>query len=191
MAWSKEARVRHFWQKVCRVSDDSCWLWCGGVKSNGYGRWSRWYAHRFAYELCVGPIPKDLTIDHLCRQRSCVNPAHMEIVTRGENVLRGFGPSAKNKRMTTCVQGHILLQRGKGKRRCRICLAFWRRENESLTRRSTAESPIPGKYHFLTPFPTHCKRGHEYTPENTLSYPRWSGRQCRTCHNARRRTKTS
>ena len=85
-------------------------------------------AHRFAYELLRGPIPEGMTIDHLCRTRSCVNPEHFEVVTRGENVLRGVGPPAMNARKTHCAKGHplvegnLVLNRLKhGYRECLIC----------------------------------------------------------------------
>src|SRR5215471_9832391 len=75
-------------------SPNGCWDWDGPKTENGYGLvhhdWRRLRAHRAMYELLVGPIPAELTIDHLCRNRRCVNPAHMEPVTRAENVKRGF-----------------------------------------------------------------------------------------------------
>lgn len=74
------------------VIDTGCWIWRGTPGANGYGRLSignrPTYAHRAAYELHVGPIPAGLTIDHLCRVRMCVNPDHLEPVTRAENTRR-------------------------------------------------------------------------------------------------------
>jgi HNH endonuclease len=72
---------------------DACWLWSGARTAAGYG--ARWldgrtrYVHRLSYEALVGPIPEGLTIDHLCHNRACCNPAHMEVVTRSENGRRG------------------------------------------------------------------------------------------------------
>lgn len=92
---------------------DECWEWVGKSKQTGYGRFTivvdegrcaTVMAHRFAYELLVGPIPRDdrdLTIDHLCRNRLCQNPSHMEVVTRGENTRRA---SVKD----FCIRGHDL-----------------------------------------------------------------------------------
>src|SRR6516225_3492381 len=82
-----------------------CWEWKGGRSGNGYGMFYLGYvnrktaqvlAHRFQYERLVGPIPPNMTIDHLCRNRACVNPSHMEVVTNRENILRGECVSAVN-----------------------------------------------------------------------------------------------
>lgn len=85
--------LERFWSYVDRSkTEDGCWLWNGHRESNGYGRFRhdgrRSGAHRFAYEAEVGPIPDGLTIDHLCRVRHCVNPAHLEAVTSRENTRR-------------------------------------------------------------------------------------------------------
>ena len=89
---------------------EGCWPWIGTAKGNGYGmivhNGVRWLAHRLAYELQVGPIPSGLQIDHLCRNRGCVNPAHMEPVTNRENGLRGISPAAEHARSTACPRGH-------------------------------------------------------------------------------------
>ena len=116
-----------FWPKVQKT--ETCWLWTG-FKRNGYGHfWVRGrliQAHRFAYELLVGPIPTGLTLDHLCRNRSCVNPKHLEAVSMRTNILRGNNLSARYAQATHCVHGHpfdlfnTLIGR-KGQRRCRAC----------------------------------------------------------------------
>ena len=86
-----------FWSKVKKSR--GCWLWQGAINTNGYGNFHNKgrtvKAHRFAYEICVGEIPKGLTIDHLCRVRHCVNPSHLEPVTMRENFLRGDRPKLK------------------------------------------------------------------------------------------------
>jgi uncharacterized Zn-finger protein len=83
-----------FWAKVDRRGPDDCWPWLAGRDYLGYGAFSRVRAkteraHRVGYELLVGPIPEGLQLDHLCRNTSCVNPAHLEPVTNRENVIRG------------------------------------------------------------------------------------------------------
>lgn len=103
---------------VCRriqlPSDpEGCWLWRGVWHEKGYGtmhsrRFGHFYAHRLTYEMFVGPIPTGLHIDHLCRNPSCVNPAHLEPVTCRENVLRGKSPSAAQAKQTHCKRGHLL-----------------------------------------------------------------------------------
>ena len=113
-----------------RILVDSlgCWRWTSHRDRNGYAIFGkkRKFAHRLAYEAAVGPIPEGLTIDHLCRVRDCLNPAHMEPVTRGENVLRGDGITARNARKTHCHRGHPLNGENldlcePGHRRCRQC----------------------------------------------------------------------
>lgn len=130
--------LTRFWEKVDRRGPDECWEWRGGKYSNGYGRftvggtkrmWS-YVAHRFAYEISVGPVDSALDLDHLCRNRSCVNPAHLEPVSRAEN----------------------------------------------LRRAREFKAPV-----------THCRHGHEYTPENTYVNPK-GRRICRTCRRAREAT---
>ena len=91
-------------------SDAGCWLWTGKVTSGGYG--SVWWhgrqpcAHRVVYELMVGDIPQGLQLDHICRVRNCVNPAHLEPVTPQENTLRGQTLGAANSLKTHCPKGH-------------------------------------------------------------------------------------
>ncbi len=129
--------TERFWVYVNKT--DTCWLWTGTINTNGYGQLYRGldethvYAHRFAYELLVGPIPPGLTIDHVrargCVHRHCVNPDHLEPVTMRENTLRGDTLPARNAAKTHCPRGHVydsvntyLLNAKSGRRRtCRAC----------------------------------------------------------------------
>jgi hypothetical protein len=108
-----------------------CWLWAGAVVGNGYGKIKvdgrLKYAHRVAYEQSVGPVPPGYELDHLCRVRCCVNPAHLlEPVTHRENTLRGGAPTADNARRTACPHGHEYYHAyfsGRPRRGCRKCEA--------------------------------------------------------------------
>ncbi|CAM5608262.1 hypothetical protein GCM10010329_17260 [Streptomyces spiroverticillatus] len=114
-----------------------CWQWTGHLKSNGYGQFTLAgrpaYAHRVAYELLRGPIEHGLVIDHLCRNRGCVNPGHLEPVTHRTNILRGVNVAAARARQTHCARGHhfdnATTYRAKnGTRHCRVCARFRARE---------------------------------------------------------------
>lgn len=129
-----------FWAKVDRRGPTECWEWRGARQPNGYGhlmvdkRW--WMAHRYAYTITLGPIPDGLTIDHLCRNRPCVNPVHLEAITMGENTSRG--PSAPGGR-THCPQGHEYSdentwREANGKRHCRACHRDRQRARRAATR---------------------------------------------------------
>lgn len=128
-----------FWAKVNKT--DSCWVWTASRGGGGYGKF--WInheqglrvAHRVSYMWLVGPIPDDLQLDHLCRNRQCVNPDHLEPVTRSENVRRGVGPEVTRARhisKTHCTHGHPLFGDNlyvnpKGWRVCRECMREFKR----------------------------------------------------------------
>jgi len=108
--YTKRPSEERFWSKVVFPEDSDCWLWAASINNNGYGEF--WAgdkyvkAHRWAYEYLIGPIPAGLTIDHLCRNRACVNPAHLEPVTLRINLLRGNTFQARNAAKTHCESGH-------------------------------------------------------------------------------------
>lgn len=164
-----------FWAKVDRTGD--CWLWtAGGSRSTGYG-WVNWrgtnfLVHRFAYELQIGPIPTGFTIDHVCHNRDegceggacshrrCVNPAHLEAVSRGVNTLRGKTITGNNSRKMECKHGHPFDEVNtrylpNGERECKECQRIkgrkrhlvlredpaWRKRNSERWERWAAENP--------------------------------------------------
>jgi len=124
--------VDEYWVEEDRGYASPCWVWQGNTR-DGYGRIFRegrlWNAHRWYYEQARGSLPEGTEMDHLCRVRACVNPDHLEPVTRTTNIQRGY--------------------KARGK-------------------------------------PTHCKHGHEYTPENTLVDKDGAWR-CRECQKANMR----
>lgn len=117
------------------VPPTTCWIYTGAVNSAGYGTASvqtteRWLVHRLSYTKLVGPIPKGMTIDHLCRVKLCVNPDHMEVVSHRENNLRGNSMAARWARRTHCGKcgrelGPINNHRKRG---CGHCWAAYMRE---------------------------------------------------------------
>lgn len=186
-----ERIAERFWSRVDKIELTGCWLWDGYINKNRYGTWSysedgktrTVYAHRAAYELLRGPIPDGLVLDHQCRVRFCCNPDHLVATTQKRNLARsksGQAGADRNRSKTHCPQGHAysgdnLHIAPDGKRVCRACAR--RYTAEARARRLAANPPAP------RPRQTHCKRGHEFTPENTTVDARGS-RSCRECKRA-------
>ncbi len=118
-----------FLERLDKTDPSGCWFGYRKPRADGYtpmlidGRWT--YAHRLAYELLVGPVTDGLELDHLCRDPRCVNPAHLEPVTRRENLVRGETIVARQVKATHCVNGHEFTLSNtytrKSRRSCRAC----------------------------------------------------------------------
>jgi len=129
-----ELHESRFWQRCDRSGGPrACWIWTGARSTAGYGQLrvhghGLFYAHHIALQLAGRPLPAGgLVCDHLCRNRACVNPEHIELVTSRENTLRGESIPALRARQTLCARGHSLddsntirMRRGRG-RECRAC----------------------------------------------------------------------
>lgn len=123
---------------------NGCWVFdC--LTGSGYGQFQVEHvhhaAHRWSYQFLIADIPDELTLDHLCRVRACVNPWHLEPVPHRINILRGEGPAAINARRTQCVNGHPFTSDNTyvtpdGRRQCRTCIR--RRSQARLARLDTA-----------------------------------------------------
>lgn len=124
-----------------QVERSGCWLWTGAVNNKGYGIFESTSAHRFTYAWFVEPIPAGFEVDHLCRTRRCVNPAHGEAVTGIENRRRA------NRFDTTgrCQRGHRLTECGIGSNGepglDRICIACRRLRQARYLRAHDLELP--------------------------------------------------
>ena len=176
-----------FWAKVDR--DGECWEWAAARNSKGYGslcvggKWTM--AHRHAYALTHGPIAKGLVVRHTCDNPPCVNPAHLLLGTYSDNMRdaleRGrHGQASK----THCPLGHayeggnVRVYRDRA-RYCRECDSI--RKHARWRKTHPDAGPHNGEK-------THCKRGHEFTPENTYVWPgNLRSRACRACMRERAR----
>lgn len=170
-----------------------CWPWKRVQKTGyarGYGRFQlqsdsrNIMAHKASYEHFVGPVPEGLELDHLCRNRRCVNFAHLEAVTHAVNVARGDAGLYQMQK-THCPSRHdyseanTLITRS-GKRSCRAC--------SNIRMKRGGRPPVNPNATERKPKVTHCPKGHEYTPDNVMIVNKWvanGSARCKTCHRDR------
>lgn len=208
----KQTNLEFFEARVHRPKTP-CWNWRAYINRKGYGTWRRdgtnTYVHRVAYELFVGQIPEGFEIHHICCNRSCVNPEHLQLLTHAQNI-------AAIGRSEFCVNGHPFDGVNARGRYCKTCnkLAGAKirltdpnygrldRECKNGHPRTPENTEIRGGHRrcrlcriegrrkpggYKDPNrqrATHCPQGHAYTPENTYTHPDGKYRYCRTCNRA-------
>lgn len=164
--------------------ETGCHVWRAPSAARHYVRFhldgKRVLGHRLIWEVERGPIPEGLVIDHLCRNRACVNVEHMEVVTQAVNKARGTSPVAENGRKQVCPRCGGEYRRDGDGRRCFRC----RRETRPDVKRHGIG--LPGER-------THCPKGHEYTEDNTYLVKKPDGsikqRACKECGRERVRAR--
>jgi len=160
-------RTERFWAKVTGGDFTECWTWTAYLMRTGYGVFGSegrrtMLAHRYAYTSLIGPIPDGLEMDHLCRNRACVNPWHLEPVPHAVNVARGLGGINMSSR-THCAQGHPFDEQNtrldRGARQCRACRAASdkRRKRKPEERRAC---PVCGVEMLKTSLYSHTRTQH-------------------------------
>jgi hypothetical protein len=124
--------ITRLFSKIRIDAETGCWNWLGAKDGQGYGFFAvdhhQTRVHRIVYAWAIGPVPKGIAgrslgqIDHLCRNTSCCNPIHLELVTPRTNVARGTSPIAIAMKKTHCPYGHELtVTRNKKRRECKTC----------------------------------------------------------------------
>ncbi len=135
--------------KCMPIPESGCIVFLGSLTNDGYGRVKldgrSCSVHRIVFELLVGRVPDGMELDHKCRVRSCCNPAHLEIVTHRENVIRGTSYIALKAAQTHCKRGHAFDETNtylwRGNRICRLCRADYIRQRDALRRQGSVAGP--------------------------------------------------
>lgn len=173
------------------VADEAgCLNWTGALTHNGYGEvgngiGGKVRVHRLAYEVARGPISAGLEIDHLCRNRRCCNPDHLEAVTREENIARGNAPHIVNAKKTECKHGHPFSPENTriNRRGARVCIAC---ESGANATRPSRARPNADRGRFNRSKVT-CAHGHPLSGDNLRLYR--GERACRACASNRSRAR--
>lgn len=146
-----ERELSRMLSHICVDESTGCWRWEASTSHDGYGRMvvgsrltkRHWkYTHRLMFEHFYGDVPYGLVLDHLCKNRACCNPSHLEAVSQRENLLRGDGVTADRAAQTHCVRGHEFTPENtriasNGCRKCRACATMHSR-NRNRSRRAEA-----------------------------------------------------
>lgn len=184
----KPTPEERFWTRVEKTP--TCWIWLGRKSATGYGQFDignrTEQAHRWAYKRYIGPIPDDLPLDHLCRNRACVNYERcLEPVTSWENTHRSpIAPAAVNARKTHCPKGHPY--DATNTRWYRHVGGWIARQCWTCRRKKGLASYHRNKTSTWSPNGTHCRNGHLMDEANTewLTEKGRRRRRCRTCRQA-------
>jgi hypothetical protein len=215
------------WRRVERGDPGDCWLWPGRTNADGYGTIDvggragrRVGVHRVAWQSENGPIPLGMEVDHLCRQRRCVNPSHLALATGAENKQRAMHASAVNAAKTECINGHpfdeantiIIRSRRDPTRSWRQCRACKKASEQMRYAKQPPRKRCRNGHLYphgcevnaagarICPIcgpgprelPTHCPSGHLYDETNTYYAPGApTKRKCRTCNRLRQAARRS